>query len=389
MHVTSKLPHLRPNIFSVMSALAAEHQGLNLAQGFPDFPPDPDLAERMLHYISTGYNQYAPGHGVAALREALVEKMHRLQGALYDSETEITITVGASEAIFSTVLALIEQGDEVIILEPAYDIYEPIVTLAGGVIKRVSLQPQDFSVPWDQVRAQVTADTRMIILNTPHNPSGTVLSDDDLQQLNEIVADSQIIVLSDEVYSDLVYAPLEHRSVASVPALQARSVVVGSLGKTYHLTGWKVGFCYAPAALMTEIRKVHSINTFSVHTPSQWALADLLKRDAPAEGVSTPASSSVFLPKLKQFVHELQGTSWQLLEPQGGYFITADYSQVQALADLNAEQCCRYLTTHYGVAAIPYSAFYAQDPHLPLIRFCFAKTQDTLERALSIIKDID
>jgi len=389
MHVTSKLPHLRPNIFSVMSALAAEHQALNLAQGFPDFPPDPDLAERMQHYISAGHNQYAPGHGVLALREALIEKMQRLQGAQYDPETEITITVGASEAIFSTVLALIQQGDEVIILEPAYDIYEPIVTLAGGVIKRVGLDPQDFTVPWYQVRAQVSDATRMIIVNTPHNPSGTVLSEGDLQQLAGIVADSPIIVLSDEVYSDLVYAPLEHRSVASVPALQARSVVVGSLGKTYHLTGWKVGFCYAPAALMAEIRKVHSINTFSVHTPSQWALADLLKRDAPVDTDSVTASSSIFLPELEKFVNELQGTQWQLLMPQGGYFITADYSKIRALANLDAEQCCRYLTTHYGVAAIPYSAFYAQDPHLPLIRFCFAKTQDTLERALSIIKDID
>ncbi|HLS17019.1 MAG TPA: methionine aminotransferase [Paenalcaligenes sp.] len=385
MRITSKLPHLRPNIFSVMSALAAEHQALNLAQGFPDFPPDPELAERMQHYISAGYNQYAPGHGVLALRQALVAKMQRLQGAAYDVETEITVTVGASEAIFSAVLALVQQNDEVIILEPAYDIYEPIVTLAGGVIKRVGLDPQTFTVPWDQVQAQVSAATRMIIINTPHNPSGTVLSQDDLQQLAEIVADTEIIVLSDEVYSDLVYAPLEHRSVASLPALQARSVVVGSLGKTYHLTGWKVGFCYAPAALMAEIRKVHSINTFSVHTPAQWALADLMQRDATAD----ETSADVFFPKLQEFIGGLQGTAWRLLIPQGGYFITADYSGIQALADLDAAQCCRYLTTHYKVAAIPYSAFYDQDPDLPLIRFCFAKTQDTLHQALSIIKDIE
>lgn len=388
MQIVSKLPDLRPNIFSVMSALAAEHQALNLAQGFPDFPPDPDLADRMLHYISAGHNQYAPGHGVPALRKALVEKMHRQQGAHYDFETEITITVGASEAIFSAVLALVQQGDEVIILEPAYDIYEPIVTLAGGVIKRVALDQQQFTVPWDTVRAQISANTRMIIVNTPHNPSGKVFSKEDLEQLAEIVAGTKIIVLSDEVYSDLVYAPLKHHSVASVPALKARSIVVGSLGKTYHLTGWKIGFCYAPAAIMAEIRKIHSINTFSVHTPSQLALADLLQRDARADSADTAVSNAVFLPKRDAFVQGLAETQWRLLVPEGGYFITADYSAIPALADLDSEQCCRYLTTECGVAAIPYSAFYNQAPQLPLIRFCFAKTHDTLQQALSIIRNI-
>lgn len=390
MQINSKLPNLPPNIFSVMSALATECGAINLAQGFPDFPPDASLADLMHHYISAGVNQYAPGIGVAELRKQLGRKMRQREGADYDIDTELTITSGASEAIFSTILALVATGDEVIILEPAYDIYAPIVELAGGVVRRVALSAEDFSLPWAQLRASIGPNTRMIIINTPHNPSGAVLGLADLQQLAELLADTNIIVLSDEVYSDLVYMPGRHRSAASVPELKARSVVVGSLGKTFHLTGWKVGFCFAPAELMAEIRKVHSINTFSVHTPSQYALADLLAQEmgqAPTQKARASAAR-VFAPKRDYFIQGLANTKWRLLAPKGGYFITADYSQIDALKGLTDYECCKRLTREFGVAAIPYSAFYEHDPQLPLIRFCFAKQKDTLEQALSKLRAI-
>jgi|SRR5690625_878603 len=384
----SKLPHLGPNIFSVMSALATEHQAINLAQGFPDFAPDPELAERMHHYISTGHNQYAPGQGVAELRRQLGAKFAQRDGAHYDVDDEILITAGASEAIFSAILALVGSGDEVIIFEPAYDIYAPIVTLAGGVVRRVALDPQDFSIPWPSFKQQFGPATRMVIINTPHNPSGMVLGAEDMQQLGKLLAGSQAIVLSDEVYSDIVYTAAGHQSAAAVEGLRERSIVVGSLGKTYHLTGWKIGFCLAPVPLMAEIAKVHSINTFSVHAPSQWVLADFLARDAQQSAAASQAVADLFRPKKALFMQELRDTSWQLLPPQGGYFISADYSQINALRHLDDVECCRTLTREYGVAAIPYRAFYQHDPQLRWIRFCFAKKQETLHDALAILKAI-
>lgn len=384
----SKLPHLGPNIFSVMSALATEHQAINLAQGFPDFAPDPDLAKLMHHYIAEGYNQYAPGHGVAELRQQIVSKLAQRDGAHYDVNSEVLITAGASEALFSAIVALVRAGDEVIIFEPAYDIYAPIIELAGGTVKRVALDPHSFQVPWADFQKQLSPATRMVIINSPHNPSGAVLTADDMRQLANRLAGNQAIVLSDEVYSDIVYTAEGHQSVAAFEALRARSIVVGSLGKTYHLTGWKIGFCLAPAALMAEIAKVHSINTFSVHAPSQWVLADLLARDAQLFEQTAPAVAERLVPKKELFIEGLSRTNWQLLPPQGGYFISADYSQIKALNHLNDVECCRTLTIEYGVAAIPYRAFYQHDPQLQWIRFCFAKKQETLREALAILKVI-
>lgn len=388
MHQPSKLPHLGPNVFSVMSALATEHQAINLAQGFPDFAPDPELAERLRDYVAKGYNQYAPGQGVANLRQQLVDRFRQRYGASYDVDTEVLITAGASEALFSTIMALVHAGDEVIIFEPAYDIYAPIIELAGGIVKRVALDTKDFSIPWDDFQAQLNQSTRMVIINSPHNPSGAVLRFADLQQLAHLLADTRALVLSDEVYSDIVYTKEGHQSAAHIEALRMRSIVVGSLGKTYHLTGWKIGFCLAPAALMGEIAKVHSINTFSVHAPSQWVLADLLARDAQQFADNEQAFIKRFLPKRSLFLQALNDTAWQTLPPDGGYFVSVDYSQINALKHLTDVQCCRTLTIEYGVAAIPYRAFYQQDPQLQWIRFCFAKKQKTLQDALAILKAI-
>lgn len=375
----SKLPQLRPNIFSHMAGVAAKYKAVNLAQGFPDFPCAPELVELLHYYAKKGVNQYAPGHGIPALRQQISEYLLRRDQQAYDANSDITITAGATEGLFCSIAALIRAGDEAIILEPAYDTYEPTIELFGGVVKPVQLLAPEFKIDWEQLKAAISPKTKILILNTPHNPSGTVLSAEDLQQLAEILADTKIIVISDEVYADMVFVPLQHHSISTIPALKERSIVIGSFGKSFHITGWKVGFCAAPAYLTDELRKIHNLTTFSVHTPSQFALAKLME-----DPTHIAAVAPMYAEKKAYFLDGLKNSAWQFLPSQGSYFITADYS---AISDLNDMDFCHHLAENLGVAAIPYSAFYKNPPqNQRLIRFCIAKEKQTLDAAISKLR---
>lgn len=304
--------------------------------------------------------------------------MRRDQQA-YDANSDITITAGATEGLFCSIAALIRAGDEAIILEPAYDTYEPTIELFGGVVKPVQLLAPEFKIDWEQLKATISPKTKILILNTPHNPSGTVLSAEDLQQLAEILADTKIIVISDEVYADMVFAPLQHHSISTISALKERSIVIGSFGKSFHITGWKVGFCAAPAYLTDELRKIHNLTTFSVHTPSQFALAKLME-----DPTHIAAVAPMYAEKKAYFLDGLQGSAWQFLPSQGSYFVTADYS---AISNLNDMDFCHYLAKERGVAAIPYSAFYRNPPeNQRLIRFCIAKERQALDAAINKLR---
>lgn len=378
-NIHSKLPQLRPNIFSHMAGVAAKYKAVNLAQGFPDFPCAPELVELLHHYAKKGVNQYAPGHGIPALRQQISEYLLRRDQQAYDANSDITITAGATEGLFCSIAALIRAGDEAIILEPAYDTYEPTIELLGGVVKPVQLLAPEFKIDWEQLKAAISLKTKILILNTPHNPSGTVLSAEDLQQLAEILADTKIIVISDEVYADMVFAPLQHHSVSTLPALKERSIVIGSFGKSFHITGWKVGFCAAPAYLTDELRKIHNLTTFSVHTPSQFALAKLME-----DPTHIAAVAPMYAEKKAYFLDGLKNSAWQFLPSQGSYFVTADYS---AISNLNDMDFCHYLAKERGVAAIPYSAFYKNPPeNQRLIRFCIAKERQTLDAAINKLR---
>lgn len=380
-NIQSKLPHLRPNIFSYMSGLAAQHKAVNLAQGFPDFACAPELVELLHHYAQKGVNQYAPGQGIAALREQISHYLMRRDQQHYDYNTEITVNNGATEALFCCIHAFVGVGDEAIIFEPAYDTYEPVIELAGGVVKAIRLHAPEFKIDWQQLKNTISSKTKILILNTPHNPSGTLLSRDDLEQLAAVLAGTNIIVISDEVYADMVFAPHQHQSVSTVPALRERSVVIGSFGKSFHITGWKVGFCAAPAYLTDELRKVHNLTTFSVHTPSQFALADLMKDQQHIDSVAP-----MYAQKKAYFLNGLTSNSWQFLPSQGSYFVTADYS---AISNMNDMDFCHYLAQEHKVAAIPYSAFYKEAPKdQRLIRFCFAKKEQTLDAAILQLNNI-
>lgn len=381
MIITSKLPTLRPNIFSLMSGLAAQHNAINLAQGFPDFSCAPELVERLHYYASHDFNQYAPSHGIAPLREQISQYLLHRDQQYYDPETEITITSGATEGLFCAIAALINPGDEVIIFEPAYDTYEPTIALFGGHIKRVSLQAPTFQVDWDQVKQAISPRTKAIILNSPHNPSGTLLGLNDLSLLADLLIDTSITVISDEVYADMVFAPQRHISASVIESLKQRSIVIGSFGKSFHITGWKTGFCAAPTKLTEEIRKIHTFTTFSVHTPSQYALADIMQNPTHIASVA-----ALYQQKKDYFLQGLKDSHWQFLPSHGSYFLTADYSAFSDLRDLDF---CYQLVHDYGVAAIPYSAFYHHPPQKQrLIRFCFAKQNSTLDAAIAALKKI-
>lgn len=381
MTITSKLPKLRPNIFSLMSGLAIKHNAINLAQGFPDFPCSPKLIERLHYYAVNHFNQYAPSHGITELREQISLYLERRDGQKYNPDTEITVTSGATEGLFCAIGALVNKADEVIILEPAYDTYEPTIELFGGIVKRVQLSAPTFQVDWNAVKQAISPRTKAIILNSPHNPSGTLLNATDLQTLAELLTNSSIMVISDEVYADMVFAPQKHISANAISALRERSVVIGSFGKSFHITGWKTGFCAAPAALTDEIRKIHNLTTFSVHTPSQYALADIMQDTSHIASVAP-----LYKEKKNHFLNGLKETKWQFLPSQGSYFITADYSAFSDLSDLDF---CHLLIHKYGIAAIPYSAFYHQaPPQQRLIRFCFAKQEQTLNEAIHALKTI-
>ena len=372
--VTSRLPQVGTTIFSVMSALAAEHKAVNLGQGFPDFDCDPHLIELVNDAMHRGLNQYPPMPGVLALREAVAQKMERFYGQVYDAGSEITITAGATQALITSILALVHPGDEVIVLDPCYDCYDPAITLAGAQAVHVPLTPRSFRPDFARIAAALTPRTRAIVINSPHNPSATTWSEHDMRQLADLLRPTEVIVISDEVYEHMVFDGQRHESAARWPELAARSVIVSSFGKTYHVTGWKVGFVAAPTSLMAEFRKVHQFNVFTVNTPVQHALAAYMGNPAPC--LELPA---FYQRKRDLFRDGLARTRFKLLPSEGSFFQCVDYS---AISDAGEEDFCRWLTTDVGVAAIPLSAFYAQPFEQRLARFCFAKKDETLALAL-------
>lgn len=370
----TKLPAVGTTIFTVMSALAAEKNAVNLGQGFPDFHCDPALTDAVTKAMQAGHNQYPPMPGIAPLREAIASKIEALYGRSYDPASEITVTAGATQAIITVILALVRPGDEVIVLEPCYDSYVPNIELAGGRVVRVPLTPGSFRPDFDKISAAITPQTRAILINTPHNPSATVWTAAEMRQLEELLAPTDIFVISDEVYEHMVYDGATHESVARFAGLAARSFIVSSFGKTYHVTGWKVGFVAAPALLMAEFRKVHQFNVFTVNTPMQHALASYMAQPTPY--LELPA---FYQRKRDLFAQGLAKTRLKLLRSEGTYFQCVDISQV---TDLNESDFCQWLTRELGVAAIPLSAFYGDGFDQRVVRFCFAKKDETLLSAL-------
>lgn len=380
IHLTSKLPSSGTTIFSVMSRLAHESGAINLSQGYPDFDCDPELIELVYTHMKAGHNQYAPMAGLGLLRERIAEKTNVLYGADYHPETEITITAGGTQAIFTAIAALVHPNDEVIIFDPAYDSYAPAVKLAGGFVKSYELSPPYYKIDWKAVRKLISAHTRMIILNTPQNPTGTTLKEEDIQELIAITNKTDILILSDEVYEHMVYDEQPHRSMARYPELRERSLICASFGKLFHNTGWKAGYCIAPALLMEEFRKVHQFQVFSVNTPVQHAIAEFLEDSSHYQDLS-----DFYQAKRDYFSRMMQGSRFKLLPCEGSYFQTARFDSISAEKDVDF---AKRLTTEVGVAAIPVSAFYAKGTDYGIIRFCFAKKDETLERAAEKLHSI-
>ncbi|TQK11191.1 pyridoxal phosphate-dependent aminotransferase [Herbaspirillum sp. SJZ107] len=372
----SRLPAVGTTVFTLMSALATEHGAVNLGQGFPDFGCDPTLLDMVNDAMRAGLNQYPPMAGAAPLREAIAAKIATLYGHAYDANTEITVTAGATQGIITAILCAVHPGDEVIVIEPAYDSYRPSIQLAGGVPVTVQMRLGEagYSVPWDQIAAAVTPRTRMIVINTPHNPTGSILRAADLDALASIVAGTDILVLSDEVYEHMVYDGEQHASVSRHPVLAERAFVVSSFGKTYHVTGWKVGYVAAPAGLTAEFRKVHQYNVFTVNTPMQHGLAGYMRDPAPY--VELPA---FYQRKRDLFRAGLEGSRFTLLPADGTYFQCVRY---EGISDLGESEFAQWLTREVKVAAIPVSAFYSTPKESGIVRFCFAKQDETLQVAL-------
>lgn len=372
--LVSRLPKVGTTIFTVMSALATEKGAVNLGQGFPDFEGDPRLVDAVTDAMKRGLNQYPPMTGVPALREAIARKVETIYGHRYDANSEITITAGATQAILTIILAVVHPGDEVIVLEPCYDSYVPNIELAGGKVVRVPLTPGTFRPDFTKIAAAITPRTRAILINSPHNPSGTVWTQEEMLQLQDLLDPTDILVISDEVYEHMVFDGKQHESAARFPALAARSFIVSSFGKTYHVTGWKVGYVAAPAALSAEFRKVHQFNVFTVNTPVQHGLATYMLDPRPY--LELPA---FYQRKRDLFREGLKKTRFRMLPGEGTYFQCVDIS---AVSDLNEAEFCKWLTTEIGVAAIPLSAFYGKGFDQKVVRFCFAKKDETLHTAL-------
>jgi methionine transaminase len=380
LSIQSKLPSTGVSIFSVMSRLAEEHGAINLSQGFPDFDCAPELVEAVARAMREGHNQYAPMLGIFPLRQALARKIELLYGRRYDPATEITVTSGATEGIFSTLTALVRPGDEVVLLQPAYDSYAPAVQLSGGVPVFVTLRGPDYHVDWNEVRRAITRRTRVIMINSPHNPTGMVLERDDLRQLASILEHTDAVVVADEVYEHIVFDGRRHESVARHPEIADRAVVISSFGKTYHTTGWKIGYCAAPAALSAEVARVHQFVTYAVNGAIQRAYAEFVMRD--------PNSSDVapFYQAKRDFFRRLiEDSRFRPLPCRGTYFQMVDYSAITAERD--SEFALRLINEH-GVAAIPISPFMTGVDPGPVLRFCFAKRDETLEKAAERLRRV-
>jgi methionine aminotransferase len=378
--LTTKLPTVGTTIFTVMSTLAAEKNAVNLGQGFPDFHCDPTLVDRVSEAMQQGLNQYPPMAGVPLLRDAVTAKIKALYGRDYNANCEITITAGATQAIITIILAVVHAGDEVIVLEPCYDSYVPNIDLAGGVPVRVPLTPGTFRPDFDKISAAITPKTRAIIVNSPHNPSGMVWTHEEMLRLQEILAPTNVLLISDEVYEHMVFDGRQHQSAARYAGLAARAFIVSSFGKTYHVTGWKVGFVAAPAALTNEFRKVHQFNVFTVNTPVQYGLATYMTDPTPYLELS-----AFYERKRDLFREGLKRTRFKLLPGEGTYFQCVDISEVSPLGET---EFCKWLTTEVGVAAIPLSAFYGNGFDQRVVRFCFAKKDDTLNEALQRLSSL-
>jgi methionine aminotransferase len=372
--ILSKLPAVGTTIFTVMSALATEKGAVNLGQGFPDFDCDPLLLQAVTDAMAKGLNQYPPMPGVPVLREGVAAKLKAMYGRSYDAASEITITAGATQAIITAILAVVRPGDEVIVLEPCYDSYVPNIELAGGTVVRVPLVPGSFRPDFDKIAAAINPKTRVLIINSPHNPSATVWSRADMLRLQDLLAPTDVLLISDEVYEHMVFDGQQHESVARFPGLAARAFMVSSFGKTYHVTGWKVGYVAAPAPLTAEFRKVHQFNVFTVNTPMQHALGAYMAD--PQQHLKLPA---FYQRKRDLFREGLRRTKFKILPSEGSFFQCVDISEV---SDLGEAEFCKWLTTEIGVAAIPLSAFYGNGFDQRVVRFCFAKKEETLNTAL-------
>ena len=379
-HISSKLPDAATSIFAVMSKLAHEEKALNLSQGYPDFPTSPELINLVSEAMKQGFNQYAPMPGIYSLREVISEKIASMYGTVYHPESEITITAGATQAIFTIITAFIKQNDEVIIFAPAYDCYQPSIELNGGKAIEIELKSPDFKIDWERVKDSITEHTKMIIINTPHNPTGTVLSKEDMMALESLIKDSNIILLSDEVYEHLIYDGLKHQSIARFPGLAERSFLVASFGKTFHNTGWKMGYCAGPAALMKEFRKVHQYNVFSVNHPVQKALAIYLKNKD-----NYLVLPDFFQKKRDLFLDAIKDSKFSFKPSEGTYFQLLRYDKI---SDENDVLLAKQWTKEHKLASIPISVFYGSNLDHKALRFCFAKSDETLLKGAAILNSI-
>jgi methionine transaminase len=380
MQINSRLPDIGTSIFAVMSKMALEHGAINLSQGFPDFPIDGKLINLVSKYMVQGYNQYAPMPGVPALREVIAKVIEKAYNRKTDPEQEITIMAGATEGLYSSIAAFINPGDEVICFDPSYDSYDPSIRLNGGVPVRINLSYPDFRIDWEHTKKKITARTRMIIINSPHNPSGSVLSKEDYLQLEQLADEFNLLVLSDEVYERLIYDGLHHYSVLSFPSLAKRSIAVFSFGKTFHATGWKCGYTIAPAELTHEIRKTHQFTVFSVNTPMQWAISEYM-----LDANNYLHLASFYQSKRDFFLKEISGSSFEPLKSKGSYFQLLSYRAIGNKPDI---EMAEHLAKEFKVASIPVSVFYHDKTDNNILRFCFAKKEETLEKACAILRKL-
>lgn len=376
-NIISKLPGVETSIFAVMSGLANQHKAINLSQGFPDFPVSEKLIASIHEKMKAGLNQYAPMPGVAAFREQIVAKAYETYGIDYNVENEVTVTAGATQALFTAIAAFIREEDEVIVFEPAYDSYSPAVRLNGGVVKYSQLRLPDYHINWQEVARMITHRTKMIIINTPHNPSGSILSKEDMLDLQRITKNTDIIILSDEVYEHIIFDEKKHESVCAYPELAERSLVVGSFGKTFHATGWKMGFVMAPENLMKEFRKAHQFNVFAVNTPIQHALSEYM-----TDPENYLHLGEFYQQKRDFFTERLKDSRFKIIPSYGTYFQLLDYS---AISEEKEMDFATRLITEFGLASIPVSAFYQKKDDNKILRFCFAKSEETLEKAAEIL----
>ena len=377
MHIPSKLPDVGTTIFAVMSALANEHSAINLSQGFPDFSCPEELIESVHRFMREGYNQYPPMSGIPQLRQAIADKYASLYQTALDADTEVTVTSGATEALFCAITALVNPGDEVIIFDPAYDAYEPVIQLSGGITRRIKLSYPDYAIDWHQVKACINAKTRLIILNNPHNPTGSILTSHDIQNLQALVSNTPVFLLADEVYEHIVFDGSQHQSLLRFEDLRARSFVVSSFGKTYHMTGWKIGYCIAPPDMSAEFRKIHQFNTFTTCTPMQYALAEFLQYSGYYRSLG-----EFYQNKRNHFLARMKSSRFKALPCHGTYFQLMSYADITDQHDI---EFARKLTTESGIASIPVSVFYGDGCDEKVLRFCFAKDTETLDKAAEIL----